>query len=67
MPATDEGVPDDLNELLGLLELLPGILRDFADLAPDDLAAGIGDALRRIGGSPSSTAATCSGSTPTSS
>ncbi|TVR31976.1 MAG: bifunctional diguanylate cyclase/phosphodiesterase [Nitriliruptor sp.] len=48
------GVPcarqqDDLDELLGLLELIPGILRDFADLAPDDLDAGIGDALRRIG------------------
>ena len=40
---------DDLDELLGLLELIPGILRDFADLAPTDLDAGIDDALRRIG------------------
>jgi diguanylate cyclase (GGDEF)-like protein/PAS domain S-box-containing protein len=40
---------DDLDELLGLLELIPGILRDFADLAPDGLDDGIDDALRRIG------------------
>ena len=53
MPVDDQGgvvrQQDDLDELLGLLELIPGILRDFADLAPDDLDAGIDDALRRIG------------------
>lgn len=29
--------------------MIPGILRDFADLAPTDLDTGIDDALRRIG------------------
>ncbi|MEX0834612.1 MAG: diguanylate cyclase, partial [Nitriliruptor sp.] len=43
-------MPDrDLGELLGLLELIPEILRAFGDLDAADLDAGIDDALRRIG------------------
>jgi diguanylate cyclase (GGDEF)-like protein/PAS domain S-box-containing protein len=39
----------EADDLLGLLELIPGILRDFADLSGDDLDGGIGTALERIG------------------
>ncbi|MEX0650788.1 MAG: GAF domain-containing protein, partial [Actinomycetota bacterium] len=39
----------DLHELLGLLELIPEILRAFGDLDTADLDAGIHDVLRRVG------------------
>jgi diguanylate cyclase (GGDEF)-like protein/PAS domain S-box-containing protein len=39
----------DLTELLGLLELIPEILRAFGDLDTADLDVGIDDVLRRIG------------------
>jgi diguanylate cyclase (GGDEF)-like protein/PAS domain S-box-containing protein len=39
----------DLDELLGLLELIPAMLRAFGDLDHTDLDAGIDDALARIG------------------
>ncbi len=39
----------DLDELLGLLELIPAMLRAFGDLDSTELDAGIDDALRRIG------------------
>jgi diguanylate cyclase (GGDEF)-like protein/PAS domain S-box-containing protein len=39
----------DLRELLGLLDLIPEILRSFGDLDTADLDRGIDDTLRRIG------------------
>jgi hypothetical protein len=40
---------DDLDEPLGLLKLIPEMLRAFGDLDSADLDVGIDDALRRIG------------------
>ncbi|WP_052665897.1 putative bifunctional diguanylate cyclase/phosphodiesterase [Nitriliruptor alkaliphilus] len=40
---------DDLDELLGLLKLIPEMLHTFGDLDSADLDVGIDDALRRIG------------------